>query len=154
MQTPIITKTEYETRLLPYIDKQESCWMWTRCCSPYGVLTIRGKTFGVHRLMYVYHHQKVLTSHQFVCHTCDNPNCCNPDHLWVGNNLDNIQDRVNKKRTNNQYREATHCKRGHEFNNQNTYISPSNGQRQCRICRRNVRRAWRHRLRKEGKKPQ
>ena len=33
-----------------------------------------------------------------VCHRCDNPPCVNPDHLFVGTNLDNTKDRNQKKR--------------------------------------------------------
>jgi hypothetical protein len=34
----------------------------------------------------------------FVLHSCDNPPCVNPNHLFLGNNLINSQDRVNKNR--------------------------------------------------------
>ena len=37
--------------------------------------------------------QKVL-----VCHTCDNPKCCNPNHFFIGSTADNLQDAYNKGR--------------------------------------------------------
>ncbi|NDG33300.1 hypothetical protein EB118_24940 [bacterium] len=34
-----------------------------------------------------------------VLHTCDNPKCCNPKHLFTGTNADNVADRTAKGRT-------------------------------------------------------
>ena len=33
-----------------------------------------------------------------VLHKCDNPKCCNPDHLFIGTNADNVADKVSKNR--------------------------------------------------------
>lgn len=33
-----------------------------------------------------------------MCHTCDNPRCCNPTHLFIGSDLDNARDRDRKGR--------------------------------------------------------
>jgi hypothetical protein len=45
---------------------------------------------------------------QFVCHTCDNRRCINPDHLYAGTVLDNAQDAVRRKRTANGERHGGH----------------------------------------------
>jgi len=64
-----------------------------------------------------------------LCHSCDNPPCCNPSHLWLGTQAENLADASAKGRLK---RTSTHCKRGHEFTPENTYLS--NGGRGCRQC--------------------
>lgn len=50
-----------------------------------------------HRMAYFYS-RKIPISGLDVCHTCDNPPCCNPYHLFAGTNYDNVMDKVSKQR--------------------------------------------------------
>lgn len=83
------------------------CWEWTRYRdgSTYGGIwlrPIRGKRkrfiLRVHRLSLALFANFELSSERLVCHHCDNPPCFNPDHLFIGTDLDNTIDKVQKKR--------------------------------------------------------
>jgi hypothetical protein len=72
-----------------------------------------------------------------VCHRCDNPPCCNPDHLYAGTMSDNALDSAERKRHANA--KKTHCRHGHEFTPENTLYTqvsdrPHLMRRQCRTC--------------------
>ena len=75
------------------------CWRWTGYCNPagYGQTAWKGKVWLAHRVALT------LTDGDYdnklpVCHTCDNPPCCNPAHLWRGTVSDNAKDMVAKGR--------------------------------------------------------
>jgi hypothetical protein len=75
------------------------CWIWTGCTNPqgYGILSAKPFHISAHRLS-VLIKQKVLHRGLVVMHACDNPPCCNPDHLSEGTYWDNVRDCINKKR--------------------------------------------------------
>lgn len=132
-------------------DEVSGCWIWQgpgwyKRKSPgnrYGYVGIwmpelkKTKTVGTHKAMWWALHGRPEPG-MCVCHECDNPRCVNPDHLWLGTHLQNMSDCRKKDRYH--YANLTHCKRGHEFNEENTYYiktpGPALGLRACRACQR------------------
>lgn len=83
------------------IDKKEEddCWEWMgfKNQKGYGRMSINKKLHSCHRIVYELIHNSVPKG-MLVCHSCDNPSCCNPRHLFLGTNKDNINDMKNKHR--------------------------------------------------------
>lgn len=92
-----------EDRLLEkiFINPQTGCWEWlaAKDGKGYGKMGINGKHQQAHRLMYELKYGKIPKG-MFACHTCDNKSCCNPDHIFIGTNSDNIRDAIMKNRIN------------------------------------------------------
>lgn len=88
-----------ETRFWNFIVKGDGCWSWSGAKAPYGygVFNIKKKMVRAHRFSYELHIGPIPEGMQ-VLHRCDNPECANPDHLFLGTQLDNIRDMHEKKR--------------------------------------------------------
>ena len=78
----------------------EDCWEWqgSRLPAGYGTFGSLGKTLYAHRVSWELHFGAVPQG-LFVCHKCDNPPCCNPVHLFLGTQGDNLQDMKQKGRS-------------------------------------------------------
>lgn len=96
----------------------------------YGTMSYQGRRHGVHRLAYMLRVGPIPAGY-VICHTCDNPRCCNPAHLRCETHTWNVQDCAKKKRLAKQLR--THCPRGHELSGDNLYPNKRN-RRICRVC--------------------
>lgn len=93
-------KKDVLTRLMDRTVKQKNgCWEWqgTLTYDGYGRWGINKKKDGVHRSSYKIFKGEIPKG-LFVCHTCDNRKCVNPDHLWLGTNKDNLDDMRRKGR--------------------------------------------------------
>jgi len=87
-------------KILSYTVKDGDCLVWTRCLNTDGYprAAINGNANGkIHRVVWELYNGKSAQGY-VVRHTCDNPKCINPDHLIIGTNLDNIQDRTDRDR--------------------------------------------------------
>lgn len=118
-------------------DYRSDCLLWTKNKDKdgYGKIYYAKKHFRVHRLMF-FLKTGIDPTNKLICHSCDNPKCANPDHLFAGTPLSNMQDKVEKGRLRNQHIDKTHCKNGHEFTKENTRFSKDRKRRTCEICRK------------------
>jgi hypothetical protein len=97
MAPPLIS---IEQKLLRYAVSENGCWNWvaTKDRDGYGLLTHhRGKQIRAHRASYEFHVAKIPVG-LLVCHSCDNPSCINPNHLFVGTSKENTRDMLDKNR--------------------------------------------------------
>lgn len=134
---------------------ESGCWIWQgflhkfRNQKPgqpgYAGSAYRGKCVRVHRKMLELKLGLDLPRELHACHSCDNPPCVNPDHLYPATNQQNHLDGGKRQRMQGQRK--THCDAGHEFTPENTYMGKRglSASRQCKTCQRiraRVRAGW------------
>ena len=88
------------------------CWEWTagKTTTGYGKFRLNNRDLRANRVAYTLAKGEIPEG-LVVRHTCDNPACCNPDHLILGTQSDNMKDMVKRKRQhNNQPQGEQHSK--------------------------------------------
>lgn len=138
METPV-TDITAELAALPkriqdLIGPMTSCWVWKgyKDKDGYGQIWYSGGSKKAHRVCYELLRGKIgdgLT----IDHLCRCRACVNPSHMEA------VPIGVNTLRGDTviaRQARQTHCKRGHEFTAENTYVQPSKKGRICRECRR------------------
>lgn len=111
------------------VDNTGECWLWTGSQRDgYGRLLFQGRFKLAHRVAWELTNGPIPDG-LYVCHTCDNPPCVRPAHLFVGSQQDNLNDMVAKGRS----RRQTHCHNGHPMTDDNIYFRKGK-RNSCRVC--------------------
>ena len=131
----------------------DECWLWkgepgAKCYGNWAPFGRYGRRFKANRIAWF-----LSTGHDplylYVCHTCDNPRCVNPSHLFAGTGTDNQLDAVRKGRHAGPSQglldharrrgQRKRCKRGHLYTAETTavHVKPNgNKYRSCKLCQR------------------
>jgi hypothetical protein len=117
----------------------DECWPWTgSAVRGYGMISHNGRNRRATHVAWELSTGGPVPDGKMMCHTCDNPRCVNPAHLFPGTMSDNIKDAVAKGRIDlgnliPGYRKTlTHCKRGHPLPDKLN----KRGQRACPVCQK------------------
>ena len=123
------------------------CWEWLGAKSPggYGRFSWKGKCTVSHRVAYVALVGEVPKGLE-LDHLCRNRSCCNPQHLEPVSRSENVRRGDLVKVTLERHAAITHCPKGHEYTEENTYRHRN--ARYCRKCHADRERERRHRARK------
>jgi HNH endonuclease len=106
----VMLDPELQQKLFNSIEEQPGpldtpCWIWTKCTARYGRVAWKGQTRDAHRLSYIAFIGPIPDGFQ-VNHHCDAGHCIRPDHLYLGTQRHNIEDKYRRGRANHASGEA------------------------------------------------
>lgn len=114
-------------------DGEAGCWPWVGAFREdgYGTFRVNGRVERAHRLVYELL-RGPIPDRLVIDHLCRNHACVNPSHLEPVTAVENVMRGVGPFASRAR---QTHCKRGHAFDEANTYVTPK-GTRDCKECKR------------------
>jgi len=105
---PILTRRVWwaraQRRFWSKIDirSENECWNWMAFTNSYGYGRFGwwpvGTVINAQRAAFMLTYGRAIKPGMFICHTCDNPACCNPKHLYEGTNVNNQADTIKRNR--------------------------------------------------------
>ena len=97
----MIPQKDIDRFLSKLIKQPNGCWEYVgaKDADGYGMFWFQGKTKGAHQFSARALANQTINAGDQVCHHCDNPSCCNPEHLFIGSSQDNTRDRHIKNRS-------------------------------------------------------
>lgn len=98
----VVDREPLEVRFWKHVEKTESCWLWTGATDGRGYGKIgsgshQASPLTASRASYALAYGPIPDG-LWVLHRCDTPACVRPDHLFLGNNDDNVRDKMAKGR--------------------------------------------------------
>lgn len=93
----ISVRERFERHIAP--EPNSGCWLWSGAGDRYGQFLINGKPRPAHRVSWQIY-RGVIPKAKMVLHRCDVGFCVNPEHLFLGDQSDNMRDRSAKGRHN------------------------------------------------------
>jgi len=88
-----------EVRFWGKVSKTSTCWNWIGGADPYGRgrIYVEGRLMPASHVVYIMAYKRIPHG-KYILHTCDNPACVRPSHLFPGTQRDNIRDMISKGR--------------------------------------------------------
>lgn len=122
------------TRLMEKFEVTPDCWPWNGSLNDagYGQIydNVTRRPLRAHRVIFEMYRGPIPDG-MVLDHLCRNRWCVNPDHLEPVTRGENVRRGARGGR-------QTHCRNGHEYLPETTYITPA-GTRQCRVCKKALR---------------
>lgn len=117
----------------------DECWLWVgaRGRRDYGLFWMNGRNRRAQQVAWELTNGKPFPEGMDGCHSCDNPPCVNPAHIWPGTASDNARDAFKKGRLYIANLGLTHCPKGHAYSGSNVrfYTTPKGYRgRSCKTC--------------------
>jgi hypothetical protein len=81
------------------VEENNGCKLWNGAnLKGYGLITINGVTTKLHRFVLEQKLQRKIAENMCALHSCNNPSCCNSDHITEGSNKENVEYKVKCQR--------------------------------------------------------